>query len=125
MKWSAIKLSPRLLRAEDAAAFVGGDSILRDLEKAGWIHPVKRGNRLTIWDAKKLDEACDRLQREVLPGWDTLDGATAGLMGWRTSGASPQERMENMVLMGEYRTMRRSQYERQSPIPDPDKIRRA
>ena len=73
MKWSAIKLSPRLLRSEDAAEFVGGEQVLKDLEASGWIAPVRRAKRMTLWDAKLLDAACDRLTGETPAAWTMVN----------------------------------------------------
>lgn len=61
MQYRNLKLAPRMLRAEAAEEYVGGPQMLRDMHAAGWVRPAKRGNRLTVWDVKVLDSACDRL----------------------------------------------------------------
>ena len=119
--WSAIKLQPRLLRADDAAAYVGGESVLKDLEKAGWVDPVHRGNRLTLWDAKKLDAACDRLSEQTLPCWEPKkpDGAY-GFSSMFPSFPRPIPRLSR----AEFRALRNEMYERKSPVPVDANIRR-
>jgi len=62
-------ITRRLLRQELAEEFVGGAAVLKDLEAAGWIRPTRRSHRMTLWDAKLLDRACDRLWTEELPCW--------------------------------------------------------
>jgi len=66
-------MTRRLLRQEFAEEFVGGAAVLKEMERAGWIRPVRRAHRMTLWDAKLLDRACDRLWTETLPGWQVAD----------------------------------------------------
>lgn len=55
MKYSVIKLAPRMLRAEDAGLYVGAPHLLQLMERAGWIKPAVRGKRMTLYDVKALD----------------------------------------------------------------------
>lgn len=56
-----IAKSVRLCSAEDAADYVGGQQMLDLFEGAGWVKPACRRHRLTRYDVKQLDAACDRL----------------------------------------------------------------
>ena len=67
MKYSVIKLAPRMLRAEDAGLYVGAPHLLQLMERAGWIKPSVRGKRMTLYDVKALDGCCDRLARGDFP----------------------------------------------------------
>lgn len=62
-----IAKSARLVDAEDAAHYVGGQQILTLFEGAGWVGPTVRRHRLTRYDVKQLDEACDRLRNGEWP----------------------------------------------------------
>lgn len=57
----------RFLHPEEAADFVGGPSIFNAFLKDGWIAPVIKGKRLTVYDIKRLDAACDRFALGQLP----------------------------------------------------------
>ncbi len=68
MKFSTIMTPARLLRKEDAGAYVGGEHMLDLFVKAGWVTPVKHAHRCVVYDRLKLDTACDRLSGgEPLP----------------------------------------------------------
>ena len=67
LKYSVIKLAPRMLRAEDAGLYVGAPHLLQLMERAGWIKPSVRGKRMTLYDVKALDGCCDRLARGDFP----------------------------------------------------------
>jgi hypothetical protein len=67
MKYSTLKLTPRMLRSEDAGAYVGAPHLLQLMEKAGWIAPAVRGKRMTLYDVKTLDQCCDCLSRGEFP----------------------------------------------------------
>jgi hypothetical protein len=60
------RITPRLLRAEDAAYYVGGEGNLKRLKGAGWIKPLIQHKRCTAYDIKDLDVAIDRAK---LDGW--------------------------------------------------------
>ncbi len=53
---------------EDAIYYVGGESILARMERAGWLTAVVNQKRLKRYDVRDLDHACDRLRSEELPG---------------------------------------------------------
>ena len=65
MKYSQLR---RGLSPEDAAAYVGSKELLRQFERAKWLKPFIRGNRLTRFDIRDLDGCIDRLKAgELLP----------------------------------------------------------
>lgn len=57
----------RMLDHEQAEAYVGGPHILDLMQQAKWIKPAVRRHRMTRWDVKVLDDACDRLQAGEWP----------------------------------------------------------
>ncbi len=59
MKYSQLR---RGLSPEDAAAYVGSKELLRQFERAKWVKPFIRGNRLTRFDIRDLDTCIDRLK---------------------------------------------------------------
>jgi hypothetical protein len=59
MKYSQIR---RGLSPEEAAAYVGSKELLRQFERAKWLKPFVRGNRLTRFDIRDLDVCIDRLK---------------------------------------------------------------
>lgn len=59
MKYSQLK---RGLSPEEAAAYVGSKELLRQFERAKWLKPFVRGNRLTRFDIRDLDGCIDRLK---------------------------------------------------------------
>lgn len=59
MKYSQLR---RGLSPEDAAAYVGSKELLRQFERAKWLRPFIRGNRLTRFDIRDLDICIDRLK---------------------------------------------------------------
>lgn len=65
--FSNVVFQPRLLRTEDAGRYIGCPGLLTRMEKAGWIKPVVREKRMTIYSRTELDECCDRLQRGEFP----------------------------------------------------------
>jgi hypothetical protein len=55
------------VQESDAAAYVGSKELLRQFERAKWLKPFVRGNRLTV-DIRDLDGCIDRLKAgELLP----------------------------------------------------------
>jgi hypothetical protein len=65
MKYSEFK---RGLSPEEAAAYVGSKELLRQFERAKWLRPFVRGNRLTRFDIRDLGGCSDRLKAgELLP----------------------------------------------------------
>ena len=65
--FSNVVSQPRLLRLEDAARYVGCLGMLVCMERAGWIKPVVRRKRMTLFARTKLDECCDRLEQGEIP----------------------------------------------------------
>ena len=61
-------IAPRLLRDFEAAQYLRSPVLLDLLEKAGWVKPCVRRHKLKLYDRRRLDEACDRLEVESLPG---------------------------------------------------------
>jgi len=65
-KFSAL-IEPRLLRPDSAASYVGGEGILRLLVAAGWLKPIVRRKRLTLYRRADLDSCCARLEAGEFP----------------------------------------------------------
>ena len=64
MKFSELKLVPRLLRLPLAEDYVGGQQTLKALRGKGWLKPVIEHKGNTSFDIRDLDRAVDRLQVE-------------------------------------------------------------
>lgn len=65
MKYSQLR---RGLSPEESAMYVGSKELLRQFERAKWLKPFIRGNRLTRFDIRDLDACIDRLKAgELLP----------------------------------------------------------
>lgn len=65
MKYSQFK---RGFSPEEAAVYVGSKDLLRQFERAQWLKPFIRVNRLTRYDVRDLDHCIDRLKAgEPLP----------------------------------------------------------
>ena len=64
MKFSDLKLVPRLLRLPLAEEHVGGQQTLKALRRKGWLKPVIEHKGNTSFDIRDLDRAVDRLQVE-------------------------------------------------------------
>ena len=65
MKYTELK---RGVSPDEAAGYIGSKELLRVLEKAGWVKPFVRGNRLTRYDIRDLDHCIERLKAgEPLP----------------------------------------------------------
>jgi hypothetical protein len=53
---------------DEAAVYVGSKDLLRQFQRAQWLKPFIRGNRLTRYDVRDLDRCIDRLKAgEPLP----------------------------------------------------------
>ena len=65
-KFSAL-IDPRLLRPDDAARYVGGEGMLKRFVAAGWLVPLVRRKRLTIYRRADLDVCCSRLDAGEFP----------------------------------------------------------
>jgi hypothetical protein len=59
----------RMLSREEAAAYVGGRQILEFMARADppWVKVAVHRQRTTLFDAKALDAACDRLAAGEFP----------------------------------------------------------
>ena len=65
MKYSELK---RGVSPDEAAGDIGSKELLRLVERAGWVKPFVRGNRLTRYDLRDLDHCIERLKAgEPLP----------------------------------------------------------
>lgn len=60
-------IQPRLLRPEDAAAYVGGEGMLKRFVEARWLKPVVQRKRLTLYRRADLDACCTRLDAGEFP----------------------------------------------------------
>lgn len=60
------KQSP-FVRCKDARIMLGGRSILERCERAGWLTPVRRGKRMTLYRHKDVLAALQRVE------WGELD----------------------------------------------------
>ncbi len=75
MKYSQLK---RGLSPDEAADYVGSKELLRQFERAKWLKPFIRGNRLTRFDLRDLDTCIDRLK-----AGDTLPSPTEDAVATR------------------------------------------
>lgn len=67
MKYSELK---RGLSPEEAAVYIGSKELLKQFERAKWVKPFIRGNRLTRFDIRDLDACIARLKLgELLPNY--------------------------------------------------------
>jgi hypothetical protein len=67
MKYSSVIASlPRNLRLEDACDYVAGETLLRRLERAGWLKPTVKEKGMTAYDRQDLDRC---IERAKLEGW--------------------------------------------------------
>ena len=65
MKYTELK---RGVSPDEAAGYIGSKELLRLVERAGWVKPFVRGNRLTRYDLRDLDTCIERLKAgEPLP----------------------------------------------------------
>ena len=59
MKQSQLR---RGLSPTEAGAYLGSLDLMRRFEQAGWLKPFIRGNRLTRYDIRDLDQCIERLK---------------------------------------------------------------
>jgi hypothetical protein len=82
MKFSDLKLAPRLLRLPYAEEYVGGQQTLKAMRRKGWVKPVIEHKGNTSFDIRDLDRAVDRLQVEgeqaLFGSVDQVDGIIMG-----------------------------------------------
>jgi hypothetical protein len=55
------------VRCKDARVMLGGRSILEQCERAGWLTPVRRGKRLTLFKRDDIEAAQLRVSWGELP----------------------------------------------------------
>lgn len=63
MKRTIDKLTPWLLRPDDAASLFGAAQMIQDFRDAGWLSPTVSRKRLTLFDAVDLAR-CRALLKE-------------------------------------------------------------
>jgi hypothetical protein len=58
---------------EAAGQYVGGPKLLEKMQKAEppWIQPSVAKHKMTLYDRRRLDECCDRLDRGEFPDQPT------------------------------------------------------
>jgi hypothetical protein len=60
-------VQPPFVRCKDARVMLGGRSILERCERAGWLKPVRRGKRLTLFKRDDIEAAQLRISSGELP----------------------------------------------------------
>lgn len=60
--------TPRMMRTEMAARYVGCLQMLMLMQRAKWVQASTNGNRMKLWDRLKLEACCDRLTAGEFPG---------------------------------------------------------
>ena len=63
-RYSNLIVEPCLLPFSDAGRYVGCPALLGHMEKAGWIKPVVRRKKMTLFKRTDLERCCERLERE-------------------------------------------------------------
>lgn len=64
MKFSDLRILPRLLRLPLAEEYVGGQQTLKAMVRVGWVKAIIQHKGNTSYDVRDLDRACDRLHVE-------------------------------------------------------------
>jgi hypothetical protein len=63
MKFSdLVQIQPSLVRPEAAAAILGSEELLDDMVAKGWLKPVVRRHKLTLYSVKALQACAARLE---------------------------------------------------------------
>lgn len=75
MKFSELKIMPRLLRLPLAEEYVGGQGTLKAFRRKGWLPAVIEHKGNTSFDIRALDAAIDRL---IVEGEEALFDANQG-----------------------------------------------
>jgi hypothetical protein len=65
-KQKASNLEEPFVRAMEARKLIGGRSLLERAERAGWIKPVRRGKRMTLFKRQDVEACVARI------GWGEL-----------------------------------------------------
>ena len=63
-RYSKLIVEPCLLALSEAGRYVGCPALLARMEKAGWIKPVVRRKKMTLFKRIELDRCCDRLEHD-------------------------------------------------------------
>lgn len=61
-------LAPRLIRANAAYIFLGSRQIVLNCEAAGWLKPVVRRHKMTLYSVADLHRCANRLEAGEYPG---------------------------------------------------------
>lgn len=69
-----VTAAPLLVRPDVAQAIVGSAEFLKELEAAGWLKPVVRRNRLTLYSVRQLQRCAERLEAGETPS--SMSGST-------------------------------------------------
>ena len=70
MRYSAIAIQPRWLRAEDAGRYVRLPGLLTRFVKAAWLRPVVRQKKMTLFRRADVDQCLDRVEQGEFPPED-------------------------------------------------------
>ncbi len=63
MKFSdVVQIHPSLVRPDAAAAILGSEELLDDLVAKGWLKPVIRRHKLTLYSVKALQACAARIE---------------------------------------------------------------
>jgi len=68
MTYTALVLTPRLLRLKAAEQYLGGQRNLKALRRSGWVTPLIQHKSNTTFDIRDLDLAVDKAQLNGWPG---------------------------------------------------------
>lgn len=67
MKASVKPIAPRFLRANETHAVLGSKQVTVDCEAAGWLTPVHRRHRLTLYRFADVHVCADRIEAGEYP----------------------------------------------------------
>jgi hypothetical protein len=79
------------LRPEEVAAVLGSKQLKTDLEAAGWLSPVIRRHKLTLYDASEVNRAWARLLAGEIPQ------VNKGRKSGSPSGEEPRKTKETLT----------------------------
>lgn len=61
---NAVFAWPRMMRRDLAQDYVGGETMLAEMEAKKLVTPAEQRNRLTLYDRYELDAACDAWRKQ-------------------------------------------------------------
>lgn len=64
----AAALTPRFLRTSEAWFVLGGEQVVKDCEKTGWLKPVHRRKSMTLYRFSDVHACADRIEAGEYPG---------------------------------------------------------